>query len=162
MFSFVEDIKSYFCFSAGSNSISKLEEQIIERSNSLGNIEEIREETCQPLPVVGKTDQGKKLQYNDFLNSFYYIIHLRNKDARIQSLHPAWPRLETNRRFPTFYGKLYSFFHIWGKGLSRVKVLATSSTICVSDYFRKKCCSILNLNWTTINVELLHNICQLA
>ena len=89
MFSFVEDIKNYLCFSAGSNSTTKLEEQIIERSNSLGNIEEIREETCQPLPVVGKSDQGKKLQYNDFFYSFYYIIHLLNKDARKQSLHPA-------------------------------------------------------------------------
>ena len=47
---------------------------------------------------------------------------------------------------PNFYGKLYSFFHILEKALSRVKVSATSSTICVSDYFRKKYCSILNLN----------------
>ena len=47
---------------------------------------------------------------------------------------------------PNFYGKLYSFFHILEKALSRVKVWATSSTICVSDYFRKKYCSILNLN----------------
>ena len=138
MFSFVEDIKNYLCFSAGSNSTTKLEEQIIERSNSLGNIEEIREETCQPLPVVGKSDQGKKLQYNDFFYSFYYIIHLRNKDARIQSLHPAWPRLETNRWFPTFMENCILFFTYEGiKALSRVKVWATSSTICVSDYFRK-------------------------
>ena len=108
MFSFVEDIKSYFCFSAGSNSTSKLEEQIIERSNSLGNIEEIREETCQPLPVVGKTDQGKKLQYNDFF--LFILLHYSFTRCKNTVASSCMTQAGDQPLVSNFYGKLYSFF----------------------------------------------------
>ena len=120
MFSFVEDIKSYFCFSAGSNSTSKLEEQIIERSNSLGNIEEIREETCQPLPVVGKTDQGKKLQYNDFF--LFILLHYSFTRCKNTVASSCMTQAGDQPLAPNFYGKLYSFFFTYeGKQCQELK-----------------------------------------